>query len=486
MRPQNDGPLKAIIRIMAAKKALVSTRLTGTLVRIVVAAAIGGSLLGFDTAVIAGAIDSLRRSFALTPVQLGVTVSAALWGTVIGAIVAGPMGRRWGGRISLMFLAICYVISAFGCAFSTTWAGLLLFRIVGGLGMGGSSVIAPVYIAEVAPADWRGRLVGTFQVNIVVGVLLAYLSNFLIGFLSLQETEWRLQLGIATLPALIFFTMLLGIPASPRWLAVRGRLDEAKAILLKIGSGNADSELREMLEVSRRDATIQRANLFQRRFFRPIVLAVTLAMFNQLLGINVVLYYLNDIFAMAGFDRESQNLQTVIVGAVMLAATFVAISLIDKAGRCTLLLLGSVGMAICLGGIAGIFQFHRLEPALVWLVLAYVAFFCVSQGTVIWVYLSEIFPTQVRSQGQSLGCTVHWVMNAILSAAFPILAARSRSGPFWLFCCVAIGQFVAVSLFFPETKGVSLEQLQREMEGNVAPALGNVSGNRDAIREDRH
>jgi MFS transporter, SP family, arabinose:H+ symporter len=416
--------------------------LNSTLLRTVLAAALAGLLLGFDTAVIAGATRSLTSSFELSPAALGLTVSAALWGTVAGAIGAGALGRRFGGRASLFILATCYLISALGCAFSPSWASLLLFRFIGGLGMGGSSVIAPVYIAEIAPFAWRGRLVGTFQINVIGGILLAYFSNYLIGLTSPGVLEWRWQLGMAAAPAGLLLLMLLGIPPSARWLATRGRLKEAS--LAESAGPKAD-------------------RLFQWRYRRPILLALALAMFNQLVGVNAVLYYLNDIFAMAGFDRASQHVQAVTVGTVMLAATLLALALIDRVGRRMLLLAGSVGLAICLAGIAAIFHLREYERALLALLVGYVAFFAFSQGAVIWVYVSEIFPDRVRAQGQSLGSSTHWVMNAVISGVFPLLSAQSQAGPFVMFLVMVVLQFFAVLLFFPETRGVRLEDMQQRM-----------------------
>jgi sugar porter (SP) family MFS transporter len=447
--------------------------LNGTLVRTVFVAALGGSLLGFDTAVIAGSTHGLTQMFNLSPSELGFTVSAALWGTVLGAMAAGSMGRVLGGRTSLLILASCYLISALGCAFSSSWTWLLIFRFVGGLGMGGSSVIAPVYIAEIAPAAWRGRLVGAFQINIIGGILLAYLSNYVIGMFALGELlEWRWQLGIAAAPAALFLVMLVGIPQSPRWLVAQARLEEAEQVLRKLGSEKPLGELASIRASLEGDAGPSSDRLFQWRYRRPILLALVLAMFNQLIGINAVLYYLNDIFAMAGFDRTSQNAQAVAVGATMLISTLIALSLIDKFGRRTLLLVGSVGLAICLAAIATIFHIQQYQSTLLMFLVGYVAFFSFSQGAVIWVYLSEIFPDRVRAQGQSLGSSTHWVMNAIVSAAFPVIATQSQSGPFFMFLVMVILQFLAVLMFFPETSGVRLEDIQRRLgttEGQDTP-----------------
>jgi len=437
--------------------------LNGTLIRTVFVAALGGSLLGFDTAVIAGSTQGLTQVFNLSPTALGFTVSAALWGTVLGAMAAGWLGRAVGGRTSLLILASCYLISALGCAFSTSWTWLLIFRFVGGLGMGGSSVIAPVYIAEIAPAAWRGRLVGAFQINIIGGILLAYLSNYVIGMFMLGDHEWRWQLGIAAAPAALFLLMLIGIPQSPRWLIAQGRSREAEQVLRTLGSPQPKEELETIRASLQADTGPSPDQLFQWRYRRPILLALVLAMFNQLIGINAVLYYLNDIFQMAGFDRTSQNAQAVAVGATMLIATIVALSLIDRFGRRTLLLVGSVGLAICLAAIATIFHIHQYQHLLLMFLVGYVAFFAFSQGAVIWVYLSEIFPDRVRAQGQSLGSSTHWIMNAIVSAAFPVIATQSQSGPFFMFLVMVILQFVVVWMFFPETSGVRLEDIQRRL-----------------------
>src|SRR5215469_919433 len=446
----------------------MSHGLNGTLLRSVTVAALGGSLLGFDTAVISGATHSLTHTFALTPGELGITVSAALWGTVVGAIGAGPFRRKLGARTGLLILAACYMVSALGCAVSPSWAPLLLFRFIGGLGMGGSSVIAPVFIAEVAPSAWRGRLVGAFQINIIVGILLAYFSNYLIGLFSLGTLEWRWQLGIAAIPAAIFLITLFGNPPSARWLAVQGRRQEALEALRKLGSPDPQAELALILAALAEPRQAGGDRLFQWRHRRPIALAILLAMFNQLIGINAVLYYLNDIFAMAGFSRTSQNLQAVAVGGVMLVATLLALSLIDRFGRRTLLLVGSLGLAVCLAGIAAIFYVRAYEQVLLLFVIGYVGFFAFSQGSVIFVYLSEIFPGRVRAQGQSLGCSTHWIMNALISAAFPVLAARSASGPFVVFFVMVVLQFFAVLLFFPETSGITLEEMQERLAGEGA------------------
>ena len=422
--------------------------------------ALGGLLFGFDTAVIAGATHSLTLQYQLTAATLGLTVAIALWGTVVGSMAAGVVGQRLGGRETLWILATLYVISALGCAFAWNWAALVIARFIGGLAIGGSSVLGPVYIAEVSAAGWRGRLVGLFQINIVVGILLAYFSNYCIGQLGLAAEEWRWQLGIAAAPALVFLLLLFGIPRSPRWLAMRNRMEEALFVLRRTGSPDPEGELREIANSIRLESAQVSEPLFSYKYRYPIFLAVTIGMFNQLSGINAILYYLNDIFRSAGFSKMSGDLQAVAVGAMNLIATLFAMTLIDKLGRKTLLLIGSVGTALCLAGVSAIFFTNRHQEYLVWFLVAYIAFFAVSQGAVIWVYLSEVFPNRVRAKGQSLGSSSHWLMNALISGTFPLLAKSSGAYPFVFFSAMMVLQFFVVLLLYPETKRVTLEELQ--------------------------
>jgi MFS transporter, SP family, arabinose:H+ symporter len=445
--------------------------------------ALGGLLFGFDTAVIAGTtlgvtkVYSLHNIHILLPLvqwsfslsELGITVSIALVGTVVGALLAGALGQRFGSREMLRLTAVLYVLSSIGCAFAPTWTFLLAARLIGGLGIGGSSVLGPVYIAELAPPRLRGRLVGTFQINIVVGILLAYLSNYLISLLNLGTREWRFELGIAAVPALIFFALLFSIPRSARWLTTQDRLDEALEVLNLMGTPNSEAELADIRESLHLERDQKQASLFERvkgplRYGKPIFLAIAIGAFNQLSGINAILYYLGDIFSAAGFSRVSGNMQSVAIGGMNLAATLLGMALIDRFGRKTLLLIGSIGTAISLACVADIFATNRHRELLVWALVVYIAFFAVSQGTVVWVYLSEIFPTRVRGKGQSLGSSTHWIMNAMISLLFPLIAARSGAYPFAFFAAMMVLQFLVVLLFFPETKRVSLEQLQRMLQ----------------------
>jgi len=438
-------------------------KLNSVLLKSTGVAALGGLLFGFDTAVISGTTGALTQVYGLSSKSLGITVSIAIWGTVVGAMLAGYFGERFGRRDSLRVMALFYLVSALGCALAWDWSSLVLFRFVGGLGIGGSSVLAPVDIAEIAPAKWRGRLVGLFQFNVVFGILLAYFSNYLLALAHLGATEWRWDLGVAGFPAALFFVMLFTIPRSPRWLVKKGRVDEARAVLRITGDENYERDLQEIVESIDVEQKQVAEKLLTRKYALPIFLAVSIGLFNQLSGINAILYYLNDIFAHAGFSRTSGNLQAVAIGATNLAFTMIAMSVIDKIGRKTLLLVGSVGTAICLAGVSVIFFTHSHESLLVWLLVGYIAFFAFSQGAVIWVYLSEVFPNSVRAKGQSLGTFTHWLMNALISGIFPLMAATSGAYPFVFFSVMMVLQFFVVLFVYPETKGLTLEEMQKEL-----------------------
>ena len=436
-------------------------KLNSVLLRAAIVAGLAGLLFGFDTAVISGTTRDLADQFRLSRDLLGTTVSIALLGTILGAALAAIPGERLGRRESLRGLAVLYLVSAIGCAFAWDWYSLLAARFVAGLGIGGSSVLGPMYIAEIAPAKWRGRLVGLFQFNVVFGILLAYLSNYLIGRADFGPAEWRWMFGVAVFPAALFLATLFGIPRSPRWLVKKNRVEEAREVFRLTGEENAEAEIQEI--VNSLHAELKNEPLFSRKYRFPIFLAVSIAMFNQLTGINAILYYLNDIFMRAGFDKVSGSLQAVLIGATNLVFTIIAMSVIDKLGRKTLLLIGSVGTAVCLAGVAAIFFTARHEGWLVWMLVGYIAFFGFSQGAVIWVYISEVFPNQVRAKGQSLGTFTHWFMNAAISWIFPVVAAASGGYPFVFFAAMMVVQFFVVLYFYPETKGVSLEEMQRKL-----------------------
>ncbi|HXY04871.1 MAG TPA: sugar porter family MFS transporter, partial [Terriglobales bacterium] len=378
-------------------------KINAYLAKSAVVASLGGLLFGFDTAVISGTTGALAQTYHLTPRLLGITVSSAIWGTVLGAMLAGFPGERYGRRDSLRGLAVLYLISGLGCAVAWNWYALVAFRFIGGLGIGGSSVLGPMYIAEIAPAKWRGRLVGLFQFNVVFGILLAYFSNYVIGLQQFGTAEWRWDLGVTAIPAAVFFVMLFTIPRSPRWLVKKGRISEARSVLQATGDENFEHDLQEIVQSLSVEQKQAAEKLFSRQYLFPIFLAVSIGMFNQLSGINAILYYLNDIFSHAGFSKVSGSLQAVVVGATNLIFTVLAMSIIDRVGRKTLLLIGSVGTALCLAGVATIFFTGQHQNFLLWLLVGYIAFFGFSQGAVIWVYLAEVFPNNVRAKGQSLG-----------------------------------------------------------------------------------
>ena len=328
-------------------------------------------------------------------------------------------------------------------------------------------MIGPMYIAEIAPAAKRGRLVGFFQFNIVSGILLAYLSNYIVGLMNLGDTEWRWKLGVAAAPAVLFFVMLFAIPQSPRWLVRRGAVAEAREIFQKIGEPDPDQEVRDVLESISAENKQQGEPLFSAKYRLPIFLAVSIGMFNQLSGINAILYYLNDIFLKAGFSKVSSDLQAVAIGGTNLLFTVIAMSIIDRVGRKKLLLTGAVGTALCLSGVAAIMATSKHEGLLVWLLVGYIAFFAFSQGAVIWVYLSEVFPNLVRAKGQSLGSFTHWIMNAMIAGIFPLMAASSGAIPFVFFAFMMVVQFFVVLWLYPETKGITLEAMQKQLGGNL-------------------
>jgi SP family arabinose:H+ symporter-like MFS transporter len=296
-----------------------------------------------------------------------------------------------------------------------------------------------------------------------LGILLAYFSNYLIGSMGLGAREWRWEFGVAAAPALLFLLMLFMIPPSSRWLVTQKRVDEARAVLVSMDVDDPEGELREIVESVHIERAQTTEPLFVWKYRLPIFLAITIGMFNQLSGINAILYYLNDIFAAAGYSKISSDLQAVAIGAMNLLATLVGMALIDKLGRKTLLLVGSVGTALCLAGVAKIFYSQTNQNYLLWLLVTYIAFFAISQGAVIWVYISEVFPNRVRSKGQSLGSSSHWIMNAIIAYTFPQVAKSSGAYPFMFFAAMMVLQFFVVLTVYPETKNITLEQMQKRL-----------------------
>jgi sugar porter (SP) family MFS transporter len=438
---------------------------TPHLLRSALVAALGSFLFGFDTAVISGTTDALRLRFLLDSNQLGLTVASALVGTIFGSIGAGKPAERYGRRPVFLIVAVLYFVSAAGCGLAWDWLSLVSFRFVGGLGVGAASVVAPMYIAEISPVSLRGRLVALSQFNVVSGILIAYFSNYVIASLAggPESSAWRWMLGIEALPAALFFLLVLRIPESPRWLVKQHRHPEAAAVLGAMGNDEPDALVREIAESLHEESVSASEPLFQRKYGKPIMLAVMVASFNQLAGINALIYYTADIFKMAGAARTSALLQSVLIGLTNLVFTMVAMTVIDRFGRRRLLLIGAVGLAACLGLTASAFHTGVGGVLVLGSLVGYIAFFAFSQGSVIWVYISEIFPNRVRARGQALGSFTHWFWAAVVSWTFPIIAERSGASAFGFFAVMMLLQFVLVLALLPETKGISLEQIQRKL-----------------------
>lgn len=433
-------------------------------IRNTVIAALGGFLFGFDTAVISGVEGSLETIFELSRFWLGFTVAIALVGTAAGALLISRPGDIFGRKKVLIGLAVLYTLSALGSALSQSWISLLIYRFIGGLAVGGSSVMAPMYIAEISPARIRGRLVAVFQFNVVTGILIAFLSNWLIDTYT-ENYSWRWMLGVMAIPSFIYFILLFFVPDSPRWLVLKKRTPEAEEVLRKCGSSDVKAEINDIVESLRIELNGVKEKFFTRKYRIPIFAAVMVAVFNQLTGINAVMYYAPRIFEMAEVSRNIALLQSVAIGFTNMIFTIIAMSVIDRYGRKTLLLIGSVGMTFFLGMVARSFYVENFEgyAVLVYL-LGYIAFFAFSQGAVIWVFISEIFPNKVRARGQSLGSFTHWAMAAVVSLSFPILAKSVGGGnSFMFFAVMMVLQFIYVWRFIPETKGKSLEQIQKEL-----------------------
>lgn len=427
-------------------------------------ASLGGLLFGFDTAVISGAEKTIQQLFNLDGFWHGFTVAIALIGTLIGALISGKPADIIGRKKSLLAIGVLYVVSALGSALAQTWIAFLLFRLLGGIAVGSSSVIGPMYIAEIAPAHLRGRLGTAFQLNIVGGILLAYFSNYWIVQL-VEHDSWRWMLGVLSVPSVIFFLLVLYIPDSPRWLVLKNRISDAEAVLRRIGSADPLKEVREIEDSAFKDSDIKRENLFTKRYRIPIILAILVAIFNQLSGINAIMYYAPRIFELVGYARNSALFQSVSVGITLFIFTVVGMFLIDRVGRKRLLLAGAVGMTFFLGMVAR--TIFTTTDGSIWMLIylsGFIAFFAFSEGTVIWVYISEIFPNSVRAKGQTLGSFTHWTMTVIISWMFPVLAEINASG--WAFSFFSVSMvlmFIIVWKFFPETKGKTLEQIQKEM-----------------------
>ncbi|GAA4414032.1 sugar porter family MFS transporter [Nibrella viscosa] len=426
-----------------------------------ITAALGGFLFGFDTAVISGVEQSLQTLWELSVWQHGLTVSIALMGTVFGAMLGGIPAEALGRKKTLFWIAVLYLVSSLGTALAVDWSMFLVFRFLGGLGVGASSVAAPMYITEISPAKSRGRLVALFQFNIVLGILVAYLSNYLLA--GIGTDSWRWMLGVQALPSFIFLVAVLKIPESPRWLLLKkGLVAEAREVLNLIDPTASEQTLLD-LQVSAGQTSESKIRLFSAKYKTPVMLAMLFAVFNQVSGINAIIYYAPRIFEMTGLGKSSALLSSAGIGLINLIFTMISMNLIDRFGRRTLMKIGSVGLILMLALVARAFYTEDFGGMSVPLFLfVYIAFFAFSQGAVIWVFISEIFPNEVRATGQALGSFTHWLMAAVITFTFPYLAGHFGGGhTFLFFSFMMVLQLLFVARLMPETKGTSLEQVGR-------------------------
>src|SRR5665213_1182579 len=429
-----------------------------------IVSALAGFLFGFDTVVISGAEQRIQALWGLSAGMQGFAIGSALYGTVLGALFGGWPTDHFGRKKTLLCIGVLYIISALGCAFSNGVTMFIIARVLGGIGIGVSTVAAPLYISEIAPPSYRGRLTGMFQFNIVFGILIAYASNWMLS--GIGENAWRWMLGVAAFPSFIYTVMCFAIPESPRWLIGR-KGDRAAGIkVLKLiepevttAQVEADADTIAAASAER----VSAGKFWTWRMRVPILLAFFIAFFNQMSGINAILYFAPRIFEMTGLGAKAALLQSVGIGVTNLIFTFVGLSLIDRLGRRTLLYIGSFGYILSLGLVAWAFftQHFAIVPVCIF---AFIAAHAVGQGTVIWVFISEIFPNRHRAEGQTLGCSTHWIFAALLTTFFPAAVSAFPPGYVFLFFCgMMVLQLIWVKTMVPETKGVPLEQIQKQL-----------------------
>lgn len=428
-------------------------------------AALGSFLFGFDTAVISGTTEALRGVYALTDNLLGFTVSSALIGTLFGAVLVGRPADWWGRRPVLTVLALFYLVSAVGCAYAWNWHALLFFRWIGGIAVGGASVVSPVYITEIAPARQRGLLVAVSQLNIVVGILAAYFSNYSVAYLLGPEhpAAWRWMFGVEAVPAAVFLVASILIPESPRWLVKKGDRAAAEEVLTRFGHEDPRREVDEIEQSLSSERIGGHQSLLHRKYLKPLLLAGMIAAFNQLDGINAVIYYTADIFRMAGADKAGALMQSVIIGLTNLVMTVFAMALIDRVGRKALLLAGSVTFVLSHGLAAWVFHTHTQGWIVIVAMMGVVGSHAYSQGAVVWVCINELLPNAIRASGSAAACFLIWLLCIGVSWLFPVVASDSGAAAFAFFAVMMLVQFVLVLKYLPETKGVSLEQLQKRL-----------------------
>ena len=427
--------------------------------------ALGGFLFGIDVAVISGAEQEIKNVWKLTDVMHGVAIGMALYGTVIGAMTGGIPAARFGRKKTLIWIGIFYLVSALGSALASDVYSFMLFRFLGGLAIGASSVVAPMYITEIAPAKNRGKLVATFQFNIVFGILVAYFTNYLLQ--DMGQESWRWMLGVVAIPSLIYCVLMFFVPESPRWLIVhKGDYDTARSILEVSDPTGVDEALRDLHKsIDEEKQKESLASFFTKRYSKPIMLAFLIAAFNQLSGINAIIYYAPRVFELAGIGKEAAFLQSAGIGFVNLVFTMIGLYLIDRIRRKKLMLIGSIGYIISLSAVAAAFEFGWLGGMIVPVLLfVFIASHAIGQGAVIWVFISEIFPNSVRAYGQSLGSATHWILAAVIASVFPIMAERFGAAPLFIFfAAMMVLQLLWVVFKMPETKGVPLEQLEAKL-----------------------
>ncbi len=429
-------------------------------------AALGGLLFGFDTAVINGAIPFFSDYFELNDTLKGWAVSAALIGCVIGAIVIGKPADYFGRRNSLRFLGLLFLISAVGTGLATELWIFISFRFIGGLAVGGASVLSPMYISEISPPAIRGRLTITFQLAIVTGILVAFFTDYLL--LDTGENNWRWMFFSEGIPSLVFFILLFYVEKSPRWLVKRGEYEKARAVILQVDPGGAiDKILNEIKDSINEEIISKSIYLFRKPFLRLIMIGIAIGMFNQFTGINVIMYYATDIFRSAGFSTDSAIGQTVIIGFTNLIFTLIAMRVIDQFGRKKLLLTGSLGMTLFLGLFSWAYLIGNFQDVYLLLFLVgFIAFFAFSQGAVIWVLLAEMFPNNIRARGTAIGSFSHWFFNALTTFLFPIIAGgfAGGKGTGYVFIFYAVATLISYFFykkFIIETKGKSLENIEK-------------------------
>jgi len=424
---------------------------------------LGGLLFGFDTAVISGVEQSIQQLFQLSDLMHGFTIATALIGTIIGSFTSGYPADKYGRKPMLFIIAVLFMVSAIGSALSTTILQFIIFRLLGGLSIGASSVVAPMYISEISPAKVRGRMTMLFQFNIVFGITIAFFSNYLLR--DTGANPWRWMLGVESVPALLYLILLFIIPQSPRFLIKIGKMDEALKVLSRVEPGDIKRRTEE-IQASFQNNVI-REKLFVKKYSKPILIAFLVAFFNQTTGINGILYYAPRIIENTGLAGSTSMQQAIAIGFTNLVFTFVAVNLIDRVGRKRLLLIGSVGTFIFLALTASaFFQNNFSGYNIVLYLMGFVAFFSISSGAVIWVLIAEVFPNSVRGKGQGLGSGTHWALAALITYLLPFAVESDTIGggmTFAFFAAMTFIQFFVVWRIFPETKGKSLEELEKEL-----------------------